>query len=486
MKSFKPILFSALVLIIVLSFGCKKDNDSTNVNYEIKDFIWHGLNEAYLWVDKVPKLNSNTYATQSSVDKLINTYDDPEKLFYDLLYQYGTVDKWSWIVDDYTVLENYFQGITKSMGFEFDLARISGTDNIFGIVLYTVKGGPADKAGLKRGDIFIKINNTQLTVNNYQDLLYNLESYTMGFATITNNTINPSAKTLNMVAEEVHENPIYLDTVYTINSKKIGYLVYNGFMSDYDIQLNSVFSKYKTAGLDKMIIDLRYNGGGSVTTATYMASMIYGTYTDKVLLTTRYNSAIHAYLSEKYGADFFRTYFTNTIAPDGPKPSIPINTINLTDIYIITTSSTASASELIINGLKPYMNVVTIGTNTHGKYVGSITIKDETNGVVNSHHKWAMQPIVVKIANKDGVSDFVDGLPPTVSVSENIANLKAFGDTSEIMLKTAINYINGISTSANANNLKSSKFMPLINSKEIRPFGQDMYIDPKPGLFKRF
>jgi C-terminal processing protease CtpA/Prc len=235
-----------------------------------------------------------------------------------------------------------------------------------------------------------------------------------------------------------------------------------------------------------MIIDLRYNGGGSVTTATYMASMIYGTYTDKVLLTTRYNSAIHAYLSEKYGADFFRTYFTNTIAPDGPKPSIPINTINLTDIYIITTSSTASASELIINGLKPYMNVVTIGTNTHGKYVGSITIKDETNGVVNSHHKWAMQPIVVKIANKDGVSDFVDGLPPTVSVSENIANLKAFGDTSEIMLKTAINYINGISTSANANNLKSSKFMPLINSKEIRPFGQDMYIDPKPGLFKRF
>jgi carboxyl-terminal processing protease len=458
--------------------------NSDNTNDEIKDFIWKGLNDAYLWVDQVPNLSSTKYSSQSSLDNFLNTYNDPEALFYDLLYKYGEVDKWSWIVKDYNELENSFQGITKSMGFEFGLARISGSDNIFGYVHYVVKGSPADKAGMKRGDIFLKINDTQLTVSNYQSLLYNLESYKIGFTTITNNTISPVIfKSLNLVAEEVHENPIYLDTVYHINSKKIGYLVYNGFMSNYDIALNNVIGNFKTAGIDKLIVDLRYNGGGSVSTAAYLASMIYGKYTSKVFLLTQYNTTLQTYLTKKYGSSFFEENFTDNIAADGTNPITPINTLNLTEVYILTTENTASASELLINCLKPYMDVITVGTNTHGKYVASITIKDYiSDNVVNPNHKWAMQPIVLKISNKDGVTDFVDGLAPTITAEEDIANLQPFGDINEIMLKTALNSITGASSSLPVMKSKILGLTRFINSKQIKPHAQEMYVKEIPNI----
>jgi carboxyl-terminal processing protease len=480
MKSIK-LLFLILVVFLGITSSCKKNSDNTNG--EIKDFIWKGLNEAYLWVDLVPNLSSTKYSSQTSLNNFLNTYDDPETLFYDLLYKYGEVDKWSWIVKDYTELENSFQGITKSMGFEFGLARISGSNDIFGFVFYVVKGGPADKAGMKRGDIFMKINDTPLTVSNYQSLLYDQSSYKIGFATIVNSIISPNNKSLNLTAEEVHENPIYLDTVYNINSKKIGYLVYNGFMSDYDIALNNVISKFKTAGIEKLIVDLRYDGGGSVRTATYLASMIYGKYTSKVFLMTHYNNTLQTYLTSQYGSGFFEENFTDNIDAEGTNPITPINTLNLTDVYILTTENTASASELLINCLKPYMNVITVGTNTHGKYVASITIKDYiSENVVNPNHKWAMQPIVLKISNKDGVTDFVNGLTPTIAVEEDIANLLPFGDINEIMLKTALNSITGSSSSIPVMKSKAMGLMEFINSKQLRPHAQEMYVKEIPNI----
>lgn len=450
--------YSFLIIIAFsigsLFFSCEKEPENNRPAIEkaneINTFIWEGLREVYLWNKNVPAL-TNTYYNNNkdSLNSFLNRYNDPEALFYDLLYDYGKTDKFSWIVDDYDVLEKEFQGISKSFGYNFMPASFDSA-NVFAYVRYVVKGSPAALAGLKRGDYISKINGTQLTVQNYRDLLFSTESQSATLADIVDRTLVPNGRSVNMTAVEITENPIYLDTVYTVNSQKIGYLVYNSFVSNFDIQLNNVFQKFKNAGVSKLILDLRYNLGGSLESSTYLASMIYGTQTNKVFLKTKFNDLMQTYYDQKYGANYFDVNFDSEITKGSTKT--PINSLNLSEVYIITSNHTASASESLINGLKPYMNVTTVGTRTLGKYVGSITVKDiiDTKGTVNPNHKWAMQPIVLKVANSAGASDYVNGLAPQIEISENVRNLSTLGDLNEPLLKTTVSAITGTTSKSAA------------------------------------
>ncbi|NJK93641.1 MAG: hypothetical protein HC905_00795 [Bacteroidales bacterium] len=443
--------FSVLSIIAVsmLFSACEKDENTPKVEPiakadKINTFIWSGMHDYYLWVDKVPALTNSYYlSNEDSLNKFLNRYSDKEELFYDLLYDYNKTDKWSWIVDDYEELEKELEGITKSMGYNFMLARYGTGDKVLGYVRYVVKGAPADLAGVKRGDIFIEVNNQQLTTSNYLELLINSETYKLSFANAANGTLTMNGKTANLTAVEVTENPIYLDTVYTVNNTKIGYLVYNSFVSTYDKELNNIMLNFKNQGISKLVLDFRYNGGGSVQSAVYLASMIHGTYTDKTFLKTEYNDLVQDYLKKTYGSEYFNLPFESDIV-DEKNVKTPIHSLNLSDVYIITSDNTASASESVINGLKPYINVVTVGTATYGKYVGSITIKDlDNNGNVNPNHKWAMQPIVLKIANSQGISDYVKGFTPDYELDEDITNLSVLGDLNEPLLNETISVITG-------------------------------------------
>jgi len=419
------IFLGLLVLLISSVFvsSCKKDEDSSisPLDKHINEFIWGNMSYAYLWTANVPDLSEDKFQTQAQFDAYMNKTADHEQFFNDLLYQKGTTDKWSWIVDDYVALDNMFQGITKSMGFEFKLSYIQENDpRIVGTVIYVIKGGPADRAGIKRGYIFNKINNTELTDINYSSLLFDSESYSISFV---NSNLTSNGITKNLIAEEVFENPILMDSVYTVGTKKVGYLVYNGFMTNYGAELNSVFGKFKNKGVEELILDLRYNGGGSIYTSVCLSSMIYGTDTTKIFAKSKYNSELEAFLVNKYGADDLNYYFANSIITDfDTENSEPINTLNLKKVYVITTSGTASASEMVINGLKPYMTVKVVGSNSHGKYVGSTTLYDinyKTNpkGDTIKTHKWALQPIILKISNSLGVSDYVNGFTPALALT---------------------------------------------------------------------
>ena len=434
--------------------GCEKDPESNSPAIEkaneINTFIWKGLHDVYLWNKNVPALTNTYYENnEDSLNSFLNKYTDHEALFYDLLYDYGKTDKFSWIVDDYEVLEKEFQGISKTFGYNFMPASFD-SNLVFAYVRYVVKGSPAALAGLKRGDYITKINGTQLTIQNYRDLLFGTENQTATLADIVEKTMVPNGRTINMTAAELTENPIYLDTVYNVNSQKIGYLIYNSFISNYDIQLNNVFQKFKSAGVSKLILDLRYNLGGSLESSTYLASMIYGPQTSKVFLKTKFNDLMQSYYDQKFGANYFDVNFDSEITKGSTKT--PINSLNLSDVYIITSNHTASASESLINGLKPYMNVITVGTRTLGKYVGSITVKDiiDNKGTVNPHHKWAMQPIVLKVANSAGASDYVNGLAPQIEIAESVRNLSTLGDLNEPLLKTAVSAITGTTSKSAA------------------------------------
>jgi C-terminal processing protease CtpA/Prc len=486
------------VSIVFLTSNCKKNvssppsssgKDSSALNLEINQFIWGGLNYWYLWVDSVPKLSSAYFNNNvSNLNSFLNGYTDHEKLFNDLLYP--NLDHWSWIVDDYTVLENQLQGITKSFGFDFGLYYYKNDNtNVYGFVRYVEPNSPATAAGIKRGDIFTKVDDQQITVNNYQSLLFNNDNYKLSFDNVNmaDSSLTLNGKETTLTAIEMQENPIFLDTVYTINGNKIGYLVYNGFYPDFDVQLNTVFQNFKNAGIQNLILDLRYNGGGSIQSAINLSSMIYGTDITKVFATSKFNSAVQADLNSYYGSNYFTDHFADTIARSTPAGSpTTITSLGLSQLYVITTGSTASASELVINGLKPYVNVVTIGTHTDGKYVGSITVKDvNSSGVVNPDHKWAMQPIVLKIYNSIGVSDYKNGFAPNVPVAENIyQTILPLGDTNEIMLKAALNNLLGLPQQSSL--LKSaSASHKIADSKDFMPHSKEMYRNLKSLNFRK-
>jgi C-terminal processing protease CtpA/Prc len=470
-------IFSFLFLISFLT-NCKKDtaiSEATDVN----KFIYNDLKDYYLWTDQVPNLAITKYTTKDALNSFLNGYSDPNKLFTSLLYNYEIIDKWSFIVDDSQVIDDWIQGISETMGFDFMLARIGTSGDVFGFVRYVYKDSPAAKAGIKRGDLFMKVDGTQLTVDNYQTQLFTKVTYSLSMATISGTTISLNGKTVTMTAIQMQENPIQLDTVLQVGAYKVGCLVYNGFNADFDIQLNDVFKKFKDAGIDKLILDLRYNGGGSVQTAKYLASMIHGTSTSEIFLKSQYNTALQNYLIDANGASSLNESFTGTILKTSATAETPINTLNLSKLYVLTSDNTASASEALINGLKPYIQIFNVGINTAGKYVGSITLKDwDENGVVNQNNNWAMQPIVVKIANKDGVSDFVNGLTPDYLAEEDIANLLPFGDQNERLLRVALNDILGIAQSSKKS-LKSEELglKKVFDSQDVRPFPKQMYIN---------
>lgn len=477
-----PFLLLSTVLI-----NCKKGTDGPVTPIvpvtiaeasDVNKFVYNGLKDYYLWVDQIPNLVATKYSNKDTLNNFLNSYTDPNKLFTALLYKYKTVDKWSFIVDDSKIIDNWIQGISETMGFDFMLGRIGTSDNVFGFVRYVYKGSPAEKAGMKRGNLFMQVDDQQLTVTNYQTLLFTKITYKLAFASVSNNTISLNSKSATMTAIQMQENPIQLDTVLNVSNFKIGYLVYNGFNANFDIQLNDVFKKFKDAGIDKLVLDLRYNGGGSVQTAKYLASMIYGTSTSKIFTKSQYNTGLQAYFVSTDGAASLIENFTDKIAKTTTTPETPINTLNMTKLYVITSNNTASASELLINGLKPYIPIVNVGDSTAGKYVGSFTIKDwDANGTVNPNHKWAMQPIVVKIANSLGVSDYILGLFPDFRKEEDIANLMPFGDQNETLLKVVLNDIKGLPQSSVA--LKSDQLgmKKVFDSQDRRPFSKQMYIN---------
>ena len=475
-------IYSFILLILFLT-NCKKDPTSVNQATDVNKFIYNGLKSYYLWADQVPNLAATKYPTNESLNSFLNTYSDPNVLFTNLLYQYKTIDKWSFIVDDSQIIDNWIQGISETMGFDFMLARVGTTGDVFGFVRYVYKDSPAAKAGIMRGDLFMKVDGTQITVDNYQTLLFTKLTYTLSMAAISGNTISLNGKTVAMTAIQMQENPIQVDTVMQVGTYKVGYLVYNGFNADFDIQLNDVFKKFKDAGINKLILDLRYNGGGSIQTADYLASMIHGTSSSEIFLKEQYNTDFQNYLINKDGVASLNLSFTDKIAKTSTTAETPINTLNLNKLYVLTSDNTASASEALINGLKPYMQIFNVGINTAGKYVGSITIKDwDANGNVNPNNKWAMQPIVVKIANANGVSDFVNGLTPDYTAEEDIANLLPLGDPNETLLRVALNEIQGLPL-AGKKSLQSKQLglNKVFDSQNSKPFSKQMYIN-KPGM----
>jgi len=481
----KTILRSVL-LIFLLAFSLQSCEDEDDVaapaDLQVNDFIWRGLNEVYLWQADVPNLADDRFANTDARNSFLAGYSKPEDLFEDLLnkpvskYPINAIDRFSWIVDDYTVLEQELNGISKNNGVDFRLTRVSeGSNDLVGYVRYIIANSDASTKAIKRGDFFTHVNGTKLTVSNYEALLLDSESYTLNLADYNQSAFVLNGKSVNLTKTTLEENPILINKVINTNGRKIGYLMYNGFYADYDARLNQAFGELKTQGVTDLVLDLRYNGGGSVRTATRLASLITGQFEGKVFSKRQYNLKQMAGMTSEE-LETLNDRFVKDI--DGAA----LNSLNLSKVYILTTDNTASASELVINGLKPYITVVQIGETTIGKNVGSFTVYDSptfTKSKVNPNHKYAMQPLVLKISNSDGFGDYTSGLTPTYLEPEYVTSYGVLGEVNEPLLAAAISKITG----ATAKRIQDNEKLVLpyfSDSKKINGIRNEMYLETAP------
>ena len=439
MKSTK---FLFLLFIPFIFLSCFEDDDDNGAYAsEINDFIWKGMNAAYLYKSDIIELSNDRFNDSEEYASYLNGYEYPEQLFESLIYERESIDKFSIIVDNYIELEQYLSGSSISNGLNYGLSYIPNSNNeIFGFVRYVNEGSSADIANIQRGDIFKGVNGINLTVDNYGDLL-SQETYTLNFASYLNSNtddINDDIVEFNNINIEIQKNPLVKNPVHhykILNSSngKIGYLMYNQFVSNYDQYLESIFSEYKSNSVNELILDLRYNPGGSINSALILASLITGQFENDIFNTEEWNTEI-----QNYWINNNPEYLVNRFL------SLE-SSLNLNRVFILTTRSSASASELIINCLDPYIDVIQIGTTTYGKYQASVTLYDSenfSNQNINPSHNYAIQPLVLKTLNVLGITDYFNGINPEYDFEEKVYNMGIIGDLNEPMLNFAMGLIN--------------------------------------------
>ncbi len=476
-------------LLICISFqSCEKDDiNSVPKEIAVQNSIWKGLNLYYLWQNDVPNLSDTKFANQNELNSFLNGYSNPDDLFQDLLNkpkskfpaEGESIDRFSVLFSDYTILEGILSGTTKNNGVEIGLYYKDATQTtVFGIVRYILPNSDASNKNIRRGDVFYGVNGESLSVSNYRNLLGN-DSYTLNMANYDNGNITPNGQSVALTKTVLSENPVLINSVINSGTHKIGYLVYNGFYPNFESQLNDAFGQLKAQGITELVLDLRYNSGGSIATATRLASMITGQFNNQVFAKEQWNAKLEDYFSAN-NPQTLLNLFTNSI-----NTNATINSLNLSKLYVLTTISTASASELVINGLEPYINVIQIGDVTTGKNVGSITMYDSpTFGKedINPSHKYAMQPLVLKIVNKLGFGEYINGLQPDTLLKEDLNNLGILGDINEPLLSTAIARI---TTGGRLIPQQPTKVNQEIKDTRLEKIlGSEMYLDEFPNAPK--
>ena len=418
MQKLLPYVFLLFILI-----SCKDEDDNIpprNNDFEIEDFIWQGLNTYYYWQSSVADLADKRFDSQKSYASYLSQFNENHELLFESLL--SDKDRFSWIMSDYILLENQLSRLYTTSGMMPGLARIGESNDLVAFVRYVLPDSDAAAKNIERGNLFLSVNNEQLTIDNYRDLLSSdVGSFSIQLAQINGQMITPTGVSVDLVKVEIQENPIHIHKLIELNNTKIGYLMYNGFVADYDDQLENAFAEFQTQGVDNLIVDLRYNRGGQTSSAIKLASMITGQFSGEVFAQTQHNDKLSSYNEN---------YLFEAIAVQ----------LKMDQLFVISSAETASASELLINGLSPYIDVILVGDDTTGKNVGSYSIYDwiDDEGNVNPRHTWAMQPITLKIANSEGFADFENGLQPDHSLQEDLANMGVLGEIDEPLLEKTL------------------------------------------------
>lgn len=450
------LIFSLLILP-----SCNKD-EPVHSNEYVNNWIYTNMDFWYYWNTSLPVEPDRRQEHEIFFNELLNSSD-----------------RFSWIQDNFQELINSLQGVSKEAGYEIALYRESPDNNIvIAQIIYIKAGSPAEAAGLKRGDMITRINNQQITISNYQTLLDAIgENHTISFKTLDlASQIFGTEESKDLATVVYAENPNFLNKILVYNDRKIGYYVYNLFSTgptqtstQYNTEMDQIFANFQSAGITDLILDLRFNSGGAEAATTNLASLI-GTGVDatKVFTIREYNAKVTAEIKAdpQLGDGFLSVEFLNKAQNIGGQ-------LQNNRIYILTGTRTASASELLINGLRPYMDVFLIGNKTVGKNVGSITLNEEND----PKNTWGMQPIITKSFNSLMESDYDTGFVPQILLEDNSLIVYPLGDPRERLLNRALQEITGLT---DLGRVRPSKKLgaEVGNSLDLKKRSNVLVIDP--------
>lgn len=390
-KLFFPFILSITLLLNSCGSGSSSPSTSTIETEEFslaeKEFLHDLFLTEYLWYDQVA--SNIDYAQFTQPQEMINALRvDP-------------YDQWSFTI---TQQDYEDQNNQKTAGFGF------GYTSDYHIFLVRIN---APAYGLLfRGDEILEINGEPVSNTLISEASQNLNTATL-FTVLRDGTeqyvsVAPSEYTYN----------VSLGKIITQGTQKIGYLRYDSFTESSVAEFESIFTQFHNDGIDELVVDMRYNGGGSTLTASALLDNITNAFPGERQMYLDWNA--------NYQHENSSYTFEESDMQDG-------NELNMKRVFFLVTGSSASASEAVINALVPYLgvdNVVTIGDSTHGKPVGM-------SGRAYGTNYYFLVNFFVK--NDAGETTSFNGILPTCTAEDDLTHL--MGDENELMLKTALYYI---------------------------------------------
>lgn len=455
-----PALFAVIVL---MTAGCRekgpetidpsKEDIQTKTVKGVNFFAANCLNVYYLWNKDI----------KTDLDNWLKKYAtaDPFEKVKEIRYKKDgkEYDRWTEITNDYQSLVGTLEGVTTTYGCDMTLKLLDKT-TVCAIVTVVYAGGPAEKAGLKRGDVMVTFNGKSMNTGNYRSVIYDEFLYAPGCTVgiLDLNTMQ-IGKALSMTPVTMYEDPVVYKSVFNIGGRKVAYLVYTSFTLKSVPDLIEACNYFKQQGVKELILDLRYNGGGYVVAEEALASMLApsdAVSSGALFEQEIYNAELTDYYKKKMGENalksFFKTSFTYTDEGVEKTYSTAGSNIGLSKIYAIVTSGTASASESILVGLKPYMDIDIIGERTVGKFCSGIVYGaedwyDDNKYTISSAKysykeyvtNWGMYLMIGSYADKNGENPCQpDGLTPDVAAEDIPEYGFQWGDEQDPMLKAAL------------------------------------------------
>ncbi|MCK9342881.1 MAG: S41 family peptidase [Massilibacteroides sp.] len=428
----KKIIFLMTLFGFLFLLSCSKDDSLENEITESKTNQWieRIMRDHYLWYDELPEKVDYSLSPEDFFNSLLNSKDG-KKTEDGTPYFYSSIEKYR--LDTKSFDENDTYGFT--------FAKLQDNDMVYLWVLYVLPHSPASEAGLQRGDWILGIDSNTYNISDDEtlesgtahDLLLGSLSFLEG-RFVKGQTIHLPA------SRAVTNTPFLCDSVYHREGHTIGYMVYNSFRAGvdkndledvtYDDEMIEKMTHFKQEGVQEFILDLRYNGGGRLSSAQKMTTLLAPeSALNKVFCIEEYN--------DKQNPRERKTYLD-------PDQVNKVN-LNLDHLYVLVSDYTASASELVINSLIPYIgrdHITLIGKATEGKTVGM-----EIFGI-GQDYGYLLSPLSFYIFNSEKKADYADGFTPDILFNELYVNytMYPFGDEREQMLSLAFNKIEGKSS----------------------------------------